>query len=301
MTEHGSHEAVLLCEAGRDAYLRALQEGGLRLADAERVTCLFDLGLLYPDAEDSTLLRPTAPSVALPQLLHRVKEHIAHASGVTILRGLDRIQLAMGRAGAGASEELLVIQPGIRPGGTRPTAQLAVALPLAQGVLDRGGRMRTLCRRTARHSQPAPAHCEPLDGDVEVRTLDELPGRLILFDRATAFVPAGKSRDDVALELRQPAVIDYLVAIFEILWRLATPLFPPAEPLPTGNGITARQRSIAALLTEGLTDTEIAARLSMNVRTARVHIAKLSAVLDSHSRAQLGYLIGKSGILDEPR
>ncbi|GGR83588.1 hypothetical protein GCM10010252_22880 [Streptomyces aureoverticillatus] len=161
--------------------------------------------------------------------------------------------------------------------------------------------MRTLYQHTTRHSQPALAHYEQMDGDVEVRTLDELPRRLLLFDRATAFVPADKNRDDVALELRQPAIIDYLVAIFEILWRLAIPMFPHAEPLPTANGVTARQQAIAALLTEGLTDTEIAARLGMNVRTARVHIAKLSAVLGSNSRAQLGYLIGKSGILTQPR
>ncbi|MYZ15103.1 helix-turn-helix transcriptional regulator, partial [Streptomyces sp. SID337] len=33
-------------------------------------------------------------------------------------------------------------------------------------------------------------------------------------------------------------------------------------------------------------------------RTARVHIAKLAAALGSNSRAQLGYLIGRSGVLN---
>jgi hypothetical protein len=37
----------------------------------------------------------------------------------------------------------------------------------------------------------------------------------------------------------------------------------------------------------------------MNMRTARVHIAKLAATLGSDSRAQLGYLIARSGILDQ--
>lgn len=37
----------------------------------------------------------------------------------------------------------------------------------------------------------------------------------------------------------------------------------------------------------------------MNVRTARVHIAGLAATLGSGGRAQLRYLIGKSGILDQ--
>ena len=49
---------------------------------------------------------------------------------------------------------------------------------------------------------------------------------------------------------------------------------------------------------EGHTDTVIADRLGLNVRTARIHIAKLAATLGSESRAQLGYLIGRSGILD---
>ncbi|MFE2098822.1 helix-turn-helix transcriptional regulator, partial [Streptomyces sp. NPDC059468] len=34
------------------------------------------------------------------------------------------------------------------------------------------------------------------------------------------------------------------------------------------------------------------------VRTARVHIAKLATTLGSDSRAQLGYLIARSGILE---
>ena len=37
----------------------------------------------------------------------------------------------------------------------------------------------------------------------------------------------------------------------------------------------------------------------MNVRTCRAHIAKLAASLGSGSRAQLGFLIAQSGILEE--
>lgn len=49
---------------------------------------------------------------------------------------------------------------------------------------------------------------------------------------------------------------------------------------------------------EGHTDSAIADRLGLNIRTARLHIAKLAAQLGSESRAQLGYLIGRSGILE---
>ncbi|MBO4257054.1 helix-turn-helix domain-containing protein, partial [Streptomyces griseorubiginosus] len=69
-------------------------------------------------------------------------------------------------------------------------------------------------------------------------------------------------------------------------------------PEPAPDGITPRQRAIATLLVEGHTDAVIADRLGLNIRTARVHIAKLAATLGSDSRAQLGYLIARSGILD---
>nr|WP_286168988.1 helix-turn-helix transcriptional regulator [Actinospica acidiphila] len=75
-------------------------------------------------------------------------------------------------------------------------------------------------------------------------------------------------------------------------------MHPQAVQPPSLGGVTARQRAIARLLVEGHTDAVIADRLGMNIRTARVHIAKLAATLGSQSRAQLGYLIGQSGILD---
>jgi DNA-binding NarL/FixJ family response regulator len=74
-------------------------------------------------------------------------------------------------------------------------------------------------------------------------------------------------------------------------------MHPQAAPQPVRGGITPRQRAIAGLLIEGHTDAVIAERLGMNIRTAREHIAKLAAHLGSESRAQLGYLIGRSGIL----
>jgi DNA-binding NarL/FixJ family response regulator len=77
-------------------------------------------------------------------------------------------------------------------------------------------------------------------------------------------------------------------------------MYPKAVRQPSHNGITPRQRAIAGLLVEGHTDAVMADRLGMNIRTVRVHIAKLAATLGSESRAQLGYLIGQSGILDPP-
>ncbi|MFF9898907.1 LuxR C-terminal-related transcriptional regulator [Streptomyces longispororuber] len=327
--EHMAHGTGELCEAGHELYARALREGRLRAEEADRHPCLRDLGLVRADGGDGTWVHPVAPSVALPRLLHSLASRVAEqreraarlgaafepltgvrvrhqeraSPGICLLEGMSRIDEAIDRAAADASGELLVIQPG----GKRPTALLPQGLGRAQQILDRGGRMRTLYQDTTRYSLAAVAHYAQLDGDVEVRTLDELPQRMFLFDRTVAFIPASRTRPDAALELRNPAVIAHLAATFTLLWQLATPMWPQASQSAQASrqssrkGVTPRQQAIAALLTEGLTDSEIAARLGMNVRTARVHIAKLSALLQSSSRAQLGYLIGRSGILDQRR
>jgi DNA-binding CsgD family transcriptional regulator len=212
---------------------------------------------------------------------------------ISILSGRQRINLAITEAMADANEELLAIQPHIG----MPSKTLA-ALDRDQALLDRGGRIRTLYQHTVRHSPPVIARHELLKGDVEARTLDEVTQRLLIIDRTVAFIPANKDRT-VALEVRNPALITFFVTTFDRLWRLATPMYPEAARQPTLNGITPRQRAIASLLIEGHTDTVIAERLGLNVRTARVHTAKLAETLGSESRAQLGYLIAESGILKQ--
>ncbi|MFE0174673.1 LuxR C-terminal-related transcriptional regulator [Streptomyces sp. NPDC059002] len=318
---HIPHDVEELCAAGTAVYARALREGHVLSSDAEQAPCLINFGLLHPDLHDVQQLRPTAPAVALPRLLRTIEDRISHhrlreerlaasfesflaldskslprePSVITVLEGLPRIHSAIDQAVAKTTQEVLIIQPG----GARSPEQMAESLPRAQEILSRGGRMRTLYQHTTRHSMPVLGHYGLLQGDVEARTLDELTERLFIFDRTTAFVPVSDDLDHlVALELRYAPLVEYFATTFWRLWNLATPMFPDIAPQPVKNGITTRQHAIATLLTEGLTDTEIASRLGMNVRTARVHIAKLAATLGSHSRAQLGYLIGQSGILD---
>jgi DNA-binding NarL/FixJ family response regulator len=134
------------------------------------------------------------------------------------------------------------------------------------------------------------------DTDMEFRTARELVDRLIIIDRSVAFIPAQDDRK-VALELRHPGLVDYLVKVFDQQWRNADPLFEEQPRETAVDGVPEIQRTIARLLIEGQVDEAIARRLGMNVRTCRAHIAKLAAALGSGSRAQLGYLIARSGLL----
>ncbi|WP_405991898.1 LuxR C-terminal-related transcriptional regulator [Streptomyces sp. NBC_00986] len=321
---HPEHGVEDLCPAGSELYAHALRDGWVRPADADAAPCLLDHGLLHPAAADPDRLEPVAPAVALHRMLRasgariaderRREERLAEAfeplmridgrrtgttdsATISVLHGFDRINSAIAEAVAAASHEVLAIQP-----RRRNPESLDInlnALKQDQALLDRGGRIRTLYPHALRHQPAVLTRYDQLRGDAEARTLDEVTDRLIAIDRTVAFIPANEDRT-LALEVRHPALITYFVTVFDRLWHLATPMYPEAVKQPSHNGITPRQRAIASLLIEGYTDAVIADRLGMNIRTARVHIAKLAATLGSESRAQLGYLIGRSGILDPP-
>ncbi|GGN07351.1 helix-turn-helix transcriptional regulator [Streptomyces fuscichromogenes] len=322
---HPEHGAEDLCAEGRELYERALRKGRITAPEAAGAPCLTDLGLLYPAPDDADRLQPVAPVVALNRLLSGPQARIADewrhrkqlvelfapltrvergpgtssdSPALRLLSGTRRINQAITDAMAEARHEILCIQPHAGLVGPRGSVAYPVALERDQAFLDRGGRFRTLYQHTLRHVSNVYVYVEEMHGDSVARGLDEVPDRLIVLDHAVAFLPAD-GPGSLALEVRHPALIKYFATTFERLWQLATPMFPKAEHRPTVNGVTPRQQAIAALLVEGHTDAVIAERLGMNIRTARVHIARLGTTLGSDSRAQLGYLIGQSGILKD--
>ncbi|MET7289868.1 helix-turn-helix transcriptional regulator [Streptomyces sp. NPDC005573] len=326
MTGHGTqehpHGADRLCEPGDRVYTRAVRRGRVPRTDAGPVPCLLELGLLHPDPDDMDWLVPTSPQEVMARLLRGVYDEVsegqrrvgsavaaferysglgyqarsaapAEGTAIRVLDGLARIQTAIDEATEACTTEVLTVQPG----GIRSEDSLTEGLHRALELRGRGVRMRDLYTHVARHGQGLLHYFELMGDAVEARTLDEVTDRLMLFDRTVAFIPANAERT-MALELRHPALIEYLVTVFERLWRLALPL---TAPLPdTGiDGISHRERSIAALLAEGHQDAVIAERLGISVRTCRAHIARLSDTLGAASRTQLGVRIAQVG-LDAP-
>jgi DNA-binding CsgD family transcriptional regulator len=320
-TDEHPHGADRLCDAGDRVYSRAVRRGRVARRDAEPVPCLLELALLHPDPDDMDWLVPTSPQEVMTRLLRGVYDEVsasqrrvgaavaaveryaglgpatqagpgaAEGTAIRVLDGLSRIQAAMDEATEACTTEVLTVQPG----GIRPEHELTEGLHRALALR---GRMRDLYTHVARHGQGLLNYLELMGGSVEARTLDEVIDRLILFDRTVAFIPANADRT-LALELRHPALVEYLLTVFERLWRLAIPL---TAPLPdTGiEGISHREQSIAALLAEGHQDAVIAERLGISVRTCRAHIARLSETLGAASRTQLGVRIAQVG-LDGPR
>ncbi|MFB6847911.1 helix-turn-helix transcriptional regulator [Streptomyces sp. NPDC056373] len=313
------HVVTEMCEEGGRLYANALRAGRVPRADVEAAPCLMEFALLHPDPDDPDWLRPIPPSVALAQRLNPIENEITErrrvsielsdtfapfmalsaqtttsGDSITVLEGSERINAALNLATAQCQTEMLTIQPS----GHRPERSLIQGLERDRPLIERGVRIRTLYPHTARHNPERLAYAGQFsDGKVEHRTIDGLMERLIICDETVAFIP---TRDDqkVALELRHPGLVCYLIKVFEFMWDRAVPLSAGAPYETAPDGITELQHSIAKLLVEGHVDEAIARRLGMNVRTCRAHIAKLAHALGSGSRAQLGYLIAQSGILE---
>lgn len=314
------HTIAELCEEGRRVYAKALRTGRVARVEVESAPCLMEFSLLHSDPDDENWLRPVPPSVALSLRLNPLEREIserrrtsmelaelfepfmmltaqgsAPAHSITVLEGLDRINAALDLATDQCRNEVLTVQPSVR----HPERRIIEGLERDKTLTERGVRIRTLYQHTARYIPERLAYVDQFaNGKVEYRTIDELVERLVICDESVAFIPIRDDRQ-VALELRHPGLVSYLIKVFEFMWSRAVPLSAGSPYETAADGITDIQHSIAKLLIEGHVDEAIARRLGMNVRTCRAHIAKLATALGSGSRAQLGFLIAQSGILEQ--
>ncbi|MFI6893086.1 LuxR C-terminal-related transcriptional regulator [Streptomyces sp. NPDC050256] len=316
ITKH-PHSHTELCEPAIRLYSEALRRGRLLRTDIASAPCLVEMGLLHPDPRDPTTLCPATPSAALAHLLQpltrNVYEQVRRSAAlvdslaplaaiasedpnlsITVLEGQRLIVAALQEASAIADTEVLTAQPG----GHRSPDQIQQGLSNGLAAVGRGARLRHIYQHPARYSSPVRSYLEQMpSGQVQVRTMEQTIDRLIIFDHTVAFIPATADRD-VALQIRHPALVRYLVQVYEVLWAHATPITEHLQKAAPGAPVTAVQLSIARLLVEGHHDEVVARKLGFSVRTCRAHIAKLMQALDATSRTHLGALLVRSGIAE---
>jgi non-specific serine/threonine protein kinase len=68
-------------------------------------------------------------------------------------------------------------------------------------------------------------------------------------------------------------------------WGLAFPEIP--EESTRARTLTRREREVAALVAEGLTNKQIAERLTLSVRTAESHVEQIRSKLGFRTRTQI--------------
>ncbi|OLF05619.1 transcriptional regulator TrmB [Actinophytocola xinjiangensis] len=110
-----------------------------------------------------------------------------------------------------------------------------------------------------------------------------VPMKLAIADRSTALLPL-VMEDMVAsaLVIRPCALLDALVALFELLWDQGTPLIPePGTAVPPDAGLLA-------LLAAGAKDETIARELGISSRTVTRRVGELLDELGARTRFQAG-------------
>lgn len=192
---------------------------------------------------------------------------------------------------AEVEDEMLTAQP--QTG--RSAAALAVAAQRDTQMLERGTKMRTLYQHSARRSSVTRKYVAAVTArGAEVRTLDEFFNRMIVIDRRVAVIPAGDQLS-VAVVIREPAMVAYLVDVFERAWERGRPFTNRERTMMME--IAAEQRSMTIrMLIEGHSDPVSAKRLGVSPRTYAGYVADLKAEYDAETRFQLGYTMGRRGI-----
>jgi sugar-specific transcriptional regulator TrmB len=192
---------------------------------------------------------------------------------------------------AEAEEELLTAQPQ----AGRERASLKAATERDKAALDRGVTMRTLYQHSARRHGMTRAYVAEVTAlGAEVRTLDEFFNRMIVVDRRLAIIP-GPTSDNVAIAVQEPALVAYLVDVFERAWERARSFGNTERTMM--NDIAREQRAMTIrMLIEGHADPVSAKRLGVSARTFAAYVADLKAEYDADTRFQLGYTMGQMGV-----
>ncbi|MFD9907323.1 response regulator [Streptomyces sp. NPDC059063] len=120
---------------------------------------------------------------------------------------------------------------------------------------------------------------------------------------ASGFLVKDMALDDILGAVRVVAAGDGLIAP-SVTGRLIKEFAvrPAAAPPPAQvDGITDREREVLTLVGGGLTNTEIAERLSISVATAKTYVTRLLAKLDARDRVQLVIIAYETGLVSAPR
>ena len=284
----------------------------------EALDRLFELSLVRESADRPDAVHVISPEVGLRQALAQQHAELAQrqqqvaecqsavfrliedfgssgrdatGSGVRSLVGMDAVRDKLNQLGREAQFEILTFMPG----GAQSPAALQHAQRNDLPLLQRGVRLRGIGLDSIRNDAATLAHAQFLtDNGGEFRTTPTLPPRMILADRRTALVPIDphNSREG-ALELTRPGIVMPMLALFEQVWEIATPLGATRDH--DREGLTKQERALLQLLAQGLTDEAAATRLGISQRTARRMMAGLMERLEARSRFEAGLKAAQRG------
>jgi DNA-binding CsgD family transcriptional regulator len=198
--------------------------------------------------------------------------------------GLEAVQTFADSLADSCTSEMISFSPGGPPPQPQEAADRAEDLRL----LGRGVRVRRLYLESIANDTAAFGYARWLvEQGGEVRTVPSLPVRMSIYDRTVAIVAIDPQHSDEGIMvLRGTGVLTALCAFFDHAWEPATEL--GARSKLDDEGLTAQDREVLRLLSDGHTDAVVARKLGVSVRTTRRVIAELAERLGARSRFQIG-------------
>ncbi|MEU2590800.1 HTH domain-containing protein [Streptomyces albidoflavus] len=225
------------------------------------------------------------------ELLSDVVADASAAKGSEVLEGADAANARISEVLPETRTSYRSAQPGPRPDTVvhRARGRDSALFRLRPQVLRRG------IYHDARRHDPAVVEyvrtVAPLG--MQVRTLGGVFPKVMIFDRAHAFVPlredgraAGRTRG--AVHVTDPLVVDALTIIWDIFWEMALPWEEEREPEPAECRVTERQRQIMGQLLAGRTQTQLAERLGISTTVVQQDLAALRKMAGVSTNFQLG-------------
>jgi len=256
-------------------------------------------------------LVPEPPDLAIDRLILRRREELdrAHAEAagladrfrqplpgtrpaapVEVAVGPSAVSRHLAELAGAATEELLFLSPGGAgwPGPDDPTAL---------EPRDRSVRRRVIYDRDALEGSRIRARLSGSTPDaLEARWTGDVPVTLMVADRLAAVVslPATPSSSLGGAALVRPsALLDALLALFDLLWSRAVPLLLPRGA--PGGPLSAEDSRLLSLVLAGLTDQGMARQLGCSDRTVQRRIRTLMSRWGVSTRTQLVWRAAREG------
>lgn len=268
---------------------------------------------------DGAILRPHSPAVAMAHVvgpieaevqhcrlrLSEIRSKLSHAArlsevpvsgttGMEIIGDIHAVRSEATRLTEEAEKEITVMHPAV------PSERIAVEGSLRmEEALRRGVSVRSLYSHACLGHRYMHKYLDEMTGlGMEVRTNTGIPNQVIVFDGETALVSTGAPGEGGgALVLRQRELIGVLHCFWEALWDTGAPYSTVQESRYEDTKQRVRT-DILRMLEAGLSDREIAQRLSVSVRTLGRHISELYEDLGVRSRFQMGSRARQLGWLE---
>ncbi|GIG86397.1 helix-turn-helix domain-containing protein [Plantactinospora endophytica] len=163
-------------------------------------------------------------------------------------------------------------------------------VPLDQGLLDRGVRMRVLGVQPADPDPLRSYRRQPAESRPDYRRQSSVPMKLIVIDRRVALFPLVPGDYNLGyLEVTEPSVVATFVAMFEQQWRTVPERSEPAMPQID---LSAREHQLITLLAQGHTDASAARQMRISARSVTNILRTLMDRVGAENRFQLGLALG---------